>query len=72
MKLTIIVSAVVSLSMFTALTAVATTNIQTVEGSQKVTICHNGHEITVNEEAVAKHIAHGDTIGPCTPTDLAN
>ncbi len=69
MKRTIIISVVIALSMFTALIAVATTNIQTVEGSQKVAICHNGNVITVNEEAVAKHIEHGDTIGPCQPQD---
>lgn len=40
----------------------------------KVTMCHvpngnpdNRHEITVGERAVAHHIEHGDTIGPCQP-----
>jgi hypothetical protein len=38
----------------------------------KVPICHvpngnpaNAHTITVGESAVATHIAHGDTVGPC-------
>jgi hypothetical protein len=38
----------------------------------KVTICHcppgnpeNRHTITVSESAVAAHLAHGDTLGPC-------
>ncbi len=42
----------------------------------KVTICHippgnpdNAHTIEVSENAVAAHLAHGDTLGPC---DLNN
>jgi hypothetical protein len=31
----------------------------------KVTICHNGHSITVAQSAVPTHLAHGDTVGPC-------
>jgi RTX calcium-binding nonapeptide repeat (4 copies) len=31
----------------------------------KVTLCHNGHEITVSQDAVAAHLAQGDTQGPC-------
>lgn len=35
----------------------------------KVTICHNAagnpHTITVAQSAVAAHLAHGDTLGPC-------
>lgn len=31
----------------------------------KVTLCHNGHEITIAEQAVAAHLAQGDTFGPC-------
>jgi hypothetical protein len=69
MKLTVIISVDIAFSIFMALTAVATTNVQTVEGSQKVTICHNGNEITVKESAVAKHIEHGDSIGPCQITE---
>jgi hypothetical protein len=45
-------------------------------GQRKVTICHipngnpaNAHEITVGESAVAAHIIHGDTIGPCQPQE---
>ena len=33
---------------------------------RKVTLCHNGHNITVSENAVPAHLAHGDTLGPCT------
>jgi hypothetical protein len=32
---------------------------------KKVIICHNGHTIRVSERAVAAHLAHGDTLGPC-------
>jgi hypothetical protein len=31
----------------------------------KVTLCHNGHEITVSMNAQNAHVAHGDSIGPC-------
>ncbi len=31
----------------------------------KVTLCHNGHEITVAQQAVPAHLAQGDTIGKC-------
>jgi len=34
----------------------------------KVKICHKGHTITVSQNAVNAHLAHGDTIGPCVVT----
>lgn len=33
--------------------------------SGKVTICHNGNTIEVDQSAVAAHLAHGDTLGAC-------
>jgi hypothetical protein len=43
-------------------------------GEEKVTICHrpagnpsNAHTIEVGSSAVAHHLAHGDTPGPCQP-----
>jgi hypothetical protein len=34
--------------------------------SEKVTLCHKGkNTITVGAGAVAAHLAHGDTLGPC-------
>ena len=32
----------------------------------KVVICHNGHYISVNKNAVAAHLAHGDKLTCCT------
>jgi hypothetical protein len=39
------------------------TNTPTTE--EKVVICHNGNTIEVDTSAVAAHLAHGDTLGPC-------
>ena len=32
----------------------------------KVVICHNGHSISVNKNAVAAHMSHGDKLTCCT------
>ena len=32
---------------------------------KKVTICHNGHTITINQSALPAHLRHGDTMGSC-------
>ncbi len=37
-------------------------------GHTPVTICHNGHTITVDDSAVPAHLHHGDTLGECAPT----
>jgi hypothetical protein len=38
-------------------------------GNNKVTICHkNRHTITVSQNAVPAHQAHGDSIGACDVT----
>jgi hypothetical protein len=37
-------------------------------GEQKVTICHNGHTLTVGAPGANAHLAHGDTLGPCPAT----
>jgi hypothetical protein len=37
-------------------------------GHDPVTICHKGHTITVDDDALDKHLKHGDTVGPCEPT----
>lgn len=48
----------------------------TDEPAARVDICHvppgnpeNQHTIAVEDEFVADHLEHGDTEGPCTPTD---
>lgn len=39
----------------------------------KVTICHKGkNTITVSQNAVNAHLAHGDTMGPCVVTETQN
>jgi hypothetical protein len=40
--------------------------------SHKVTLCHKGHSITVSQNALQAHLAHGDTIGPCVVTEVQN
>ncbi len=38
------------------------------QGQDKVTLCHNGHTITVGEPAKAAHLEHGDTLEACGQT----
>jgi hypothetical protein len=38
--------------------------------NEKVTICHNGHEICVSVNAVQAHLAHGDVLGSCQPASI--
>ena len=38
------------------------------QGQEKVTICHEGHTITVGTPALAAHERHGDTEGACATT----
>jgi len=32
----------------------------------KITICHRGHTITISQNALPAHIAHGDSVGACS------
>ena len=32
---------------------------------QKLTMCHNGHTISIDQNAVPAHLAIGDTVGNC-------
>lgn len=32
----------------------------------KITICHNGNTISIDEESWLDHQAHGDTLGECS------
>jgi hypothetical protein len=34
-------------------------------GNNKVVVCHNDHEICINQNAVQDHLNHGDILGPC-------
>ena len=34
--------------------------------NRRVSLCHNGHTITVSENAVPAHLRHGDTLGACS------
>src|SRR5215213_3851421 len=35
--------------------------------SNKVDVCHNGHMISISQNAWPEHKAHGDLLGSCTP-----
>src|SRR5262245_54274661 len=45
-----------------------------LKGHTPATICHKPgtpaeHTITVDDDAVPAHLAHGDYLGPCQPTE---
>ena len=67
---TSILSAVVAIVVTTlAMVTVAFAAQQTDgQGQEKVTICHEGHTITVGAPALAAHKGHGDTEGACATT----
>jgi hypothetical protein len=64
-------------SIFSAVVAIAVTTLAMVTvafaaqqngsglGQEKVTLCHNGHTITVGAPALAAHERHGDAEGAC-------
>ena len=41
------------------------TTTSTTRAPRKVQLCHKGKSIMVDADAVADHLAHGDTLGPC-------
>lgn len=57
--------AAVALSLVVANSVLAQKKDPVSPNEPKVTICHNGHSITVAQSAVPAHLAHGDTVGPC-------
>ena len=50
--------------------SIGSVNSQSLQASRtardKVTICHKGNTIQVDETAVSAHLAHGDTLGACS------
>lgn len=60
-----IASLIAGAALFTAATAFAQKSDDTSPTEAKVTLCHNGHSITVSQSAVPAHQAHGDLLGPC-------
>ena len=55
----------ISLFIIALVAAVAWTPPATV-ANDKVTLCHKGKKtLVVDASAVADHLAHGDTLGPC-------
>ena len=67
---TSILSAVVAIVVTTlAMVTVAFAAQQSDDqGQEEVTICHEGHTITVGASALAAHERHGDTEGACATT----
>ena len=49
----------------TTTTTPTPTTTTTTPAPKKVQICHKGKSIMVDENAVEKHLARGDTLGPC-------
>ena len=51
-------------------------NENTFQKNEKVTVCHNGHAITISVNALSAHLAHGDVIGDCsiieTPPEIGD
>ncbi|HTN19723.1 MAG TPA: LamG-like jellyroll fold domain-containing protein [Pelobium sp.] len=45
---------------------IKTINVQCGNSTDKVMVCHNGHEICVSSNAVQSHLDHGDKLGSCT------
>ena len=60
-----IASVIAGVALFTAATTFAQKSDSVSPTEPKVTLCHNGHSITVAQAAVPAHQAHGDTLGPC-------
>lgn len=52
---------------FSEYSAIWTERTAYIDDEKKVTICHNGNTITINQNALDTHLGHGDYLGPCTP-----
>jgi len=50
--------------------ATKTVNVINISGgnkSDKIVVCHNGHDITIATPALIDHLQHGDMLGSCEP-----
>ena len=50
--------------------ATKTVNVINISGgnkSDKIVVCHNGHDITIATPALVDHLQHGDMLGSCEP-----
>lgn len=54
---------VMSVSAITLFASVSSSKAD--KKAEKVTLCHKGKTIKIDESAVAAHLAHGDTLGAC-------
>jgi len=64
-KYVFLAATLLAIASLVAVVGTATTTAF-AQPNERVTICHNGEEITVSERAVAPHVRnHGDTIGAC-------
>jgi hypothetical protein len=44
-------------------------DIRSGNNLDKVTVCHNGHDISISSSDVNDHLNHGDMLGSCNPGD---
>ena len=53
--------------------ATKTVNVLSISGGKsgdKITVCHNGHDITIAVPALVDHLQHGDMLGSCEPNSV--
>jgi hypothetical protein len=67
MSRSVLILSVVAGMIITVLAMAAVAFADDDEGGpgEKVTLCHEGHTITVGAPAMAAHVRHGDTEGAC-------
>jgi len=49
-------------------TAALALSLVVAEAAEKVYVCHLGSTLEIAENALAAHLGHGDTLGPCPTT----
>ena len=53
--------------------ATKTVNVLSISGGKsgdKITVCHNGHDLTIAVPALVDHLQHGDMLGSCEPNSV--